>query len=98
MLSDNYDDIYHKVGDFGTDENGNPVTWVVQKYIENPMIVFKRKFDIRIWVVVASWNPLQIYWYRKPYVRFSAHDYDPNDFDNLYSHLTNASISKKEKE
>lgn len=71
-------------------------TWVVQKYIENPLLIFCRKFDIRVWVVVASWNPLKVYWYRKPYVRFSGQDYDAKKIDNLYIHLTNNSITSKQ--
>ena len=39
-------------------------TWVIQKYIENPMLIMNRKFDIRVWVVISSWNPLRIYIYK----------------------------------
>ena len=33
--------------------------WVIQKYIENPMLIMNRKFDIRVWVVIPTWNPHQ---------------------------------------
>lgn len=59
------------------------------------MLIMKRKFDIRIWVVIPSWNPLRIYVYKDCYLRFSCNDYDPRQPSNLFSHLTNNSISKK---
>lgn len=58
------------------------------------MIVKNRKFDLRVWVLVTDWNPLTIWLFKKPYVRFPAHDYDPKDTDNNYAHLANHSIAK----
>ena len=49
---------------------------------------------MRIWVTVTDWNPLTIWYYKKPYVRFPAHDYNPNDIENNYAHLANHSIAK----
>ena len=67
---------------------------IVQKYIENPLIIDKRKFDIRQWVLVTSLNPLIIYMWKEPYLRFGAEDYIMDDINNIYSHLTNNSIAK----
>ena len=67
---------------------------IVQKYIENPLIIDKRKFDIRQWVLVTSLNPLTIYMWKEPYLRFGAEDYIMDDLNNIYSHLTNNSIAK----
>ena len=53
---------------------------VLQKYIENPMIIYKRKFDIRQWVLVTHLNPLTLWMWEEPYLRFSAEDYD---IDNI---------------
>lgn len=53
----------------------------------------KTKFDIRQWVLVTDWNPLTIYAFDQPYIRFSAEEYNPNDIKNIYSHLTNNAIA-----
>ena len=68
--------------------------FIAQKYIENPLIVKNRKFDLRVWVLVTDWNPLTVWYFKKPYVRFPAHDYDPQDIDNNFAHLANNSIAK----
>lgn len=64
---------------------------VVQKYIENPLIIERKKFDIRQWVLVTDWNPLTVWAYEDCYIRLAAIDYDPNT-NNRYSHLTNNAV------
>ena len=67
---------------------------IIQKYIENPLIIMNRKFDIRQWVLVTDLSPLTVWLFDTPYLRFSAEDYALKDFKNIFSHLTNNSIAK----
>ena len=67
---------------------------IIQKYIENPLIIKGRKFDIRQWVLVTNLNPLNIYLFDAPYIRFGAEDYHIDDFKNIFSQLTGNSIAK----
>ena len=72
----------------------NPQKWIVQKYIENPMLINNKKFDIRQWVLISNSDPLTIWVYNEAYLRFTVENYNVSDLENLYVHLTNNSISK----
>jgi len=71
--------------------------WVVQKYIERPLIIIGKKFDIRVWVLLTSVEPLTVWMWTKPYLRFTAQDYNSKELHNKFAHLTNASVSKSDK-
>lgn len=68
--------------------------YVIQKYIENPLIIKSKKFDIRQWVLVTSWNPLTAWFYNKAYLRFGVENYTSSNLKNKFAHLTNNSIAK----
>lgn len=71
---------------------GEPV--VIQRYIKNPLLINGYKFDMRIYVVVTSVNPLEAFLYKDGFGRFSTIPFslNPNDKGNKYIHLTNVSI------
>ncbi|KAG7391969.1 Protein monoglycylase ttll8 [Phytophthora pseudosyringae] len=75
-------------------ENHKECQWVAQKYIENPLLLCKRKFDIRQWVLVTGWDPLTVWFNDNCYLRFSSEEYSMDDLSDQYVHLTNNSIQK----
>jgi tubulin polyglutamylase TTLL1 len=72
-------------------------SFVVSKYIENPLLIGGKKFDLRIYVLVTSYRPLKVYLHRSGFARFCNVKYtnDVADLDNLFMHLTNVSIQSK---
>eukprot|EP00756_Hemistasia_phaeocysticola_P011776 Hpha_TRINITY_DN15142_c1_g2::TRINITY_DN15142_c1_g2_i1::g.129808::m.129808/K16600/TTLL2; tubulin polyglutamylase TTLL2 len=68
---------------------------VVQQYIERPLLYSGYKFDLRVYVMVTSYQPLRVYVHRGYMVRFSTQKYDLSDLSNLCAHLTNTSLNKK---
>jgi hypothetical protein len=70
---------------------------VVMKYIERPLLIRKRKFDIRVWIVISNLSPLCVWVFDDYYIRLSLNDYNNQDPDNIYAHLTNNSVAKKNK-
>ena len=64
---------------------------IIQKYLEYPLLVENRKFDIRQWFLVTSWDPLELWIYHDGYARFCGKPFSLDDF-NTNIHLTNQAI------
>ena len=78
-------------------ENNDAETYVVQRYIANPYLVAGRKFDIRMYALVTSYNPLTVWLHRSGFCRFSSTRYSSsaNTMADHTMHLTNVAIQKK---
>ncbi len=48
-------------------------TFVIQKYIEKPLLIGNRKFDIRIWVLVTQ--DMDVYIFKEGYIRTSSEEF-----------------------
>eukprot|EP00099_Drosophila_melanogaster_P013190 NP_001287520.1 uncharacterized protein Dmel_CG31108, isoform B [Drosophila melanogaster] len=69
---------------------------VVSKYIVDPLCIDGHKCDLRVYVLVTSFDPLIIYLYEEGIVRLATVKYDRHA-DNLWNpcmHLCNYSINK----
>lgn len=66
-----------------------------QRYIHNPMLIDGRKFDLRLYVLVTSMEPLRVYLFEEGLVRFSTKRYSLRNLRSRFTHLTNYSINKK---
>jgi tubulin polyglutamylase TTLL1 len=74
--------------------------YVISRYVENPLLIGGKKFDLRIYVLVTSYRPLKVYQYVHGFARFCNVNYsnDMTDLDNPFIHLTNVAIQKHNEE
>ncbi|CAD8142301.1 unnamed protein product [Paramecium pentaurelia] len=77
-------------------KNGSYKTFIVQLYIDRPLLYNKRKFDIRCYSLYVSINGNQKgYWYTEGYVRTSSKEFSMKNLTNKMIHLTNDAVQKK---
>lgn len=71
-------------------------SYVISRYIDNPLLIGGKKFDLRLYVLVTSFRPLKAYLFKLGFCRFCTVKYDTsvNEIDNMYVHLTNVSVQK----
>ncbi|XP_078293387.1 tubulin polyglutamylase TTLL6 isoform X2 [Panthera onca] len=70
---------------------------ICQLYISKPFIIDGFKFDLRIYVLMTSCDPLRIFAYNEGLARFATTSYShpcADNLDDICMHLTNYSINK----
>lgn len=79
--------IFNKISDIskwkGSNKDISAQNYVCQRYILNPLLFGGRKFDMRIYALCTSYNPLTVYLYRNGFARFAHDHYDNSDTENL---------------
>jgi len=71
-------------------------TCIIQKYIHNPLLINRRKFDIRLFALMTSVNGIKrAYFYEEGYMRTSCREFSLNNLSNRMVHLTNDAVQKK---
>ncbi|KAK0095567.1 hypothetical protein PV326_007965 [Microctonus aethiopoides] len=70
---------------------------ICQVYLAKPFLIDGFKFDLRVYVLITSCDPLRIYVYNDGLVRFATSRYkEPtgHNTSNVFMHLTNYSVNK----
>lgn len=76
-------------------ESENERTHIIQKYIENPLLYKGRKFDIRCYALITSFQGnVQCFYYKEGYMRTSSAEFSTANVENRYVHLTNDAVQK----
>ena len=77
----------------------NKKDMLASEYITNPHLINNFKYDLRIYVVVTSYDPLKIYMFEDGLARFATYEYNTKtkDAGKRYIHLTNFSVNKHSK-
>ncbi|KAM4013858.1 tubulin polyglutamylase TTLL5 isoform 2-T2 [Anomaloglossus baeobatrachus] len=70
---------------------------LVSRYVSNPLLIDGFKFDVRLYVLITSYDPLVIYLYEEGLTRFATVRYDraAKNIKNQFMHLTNYSVNKR---
>lgn len=79
--------------------NQSDKPYIIQKYIEEPLLIFRRKFDIRCYAMITSINGvIQGYFYLDGYLRTASKEFTCKETSNPLIHLTNDAIQKHSSE
>ena len=83
------------VNDIGEVAYSQPI--VVQRYLMDPFLFHNYKFDLRLYILVTQFQPLEAFVYVEGLARFASKPFsaDPECVGDERIHLTNSSIQKE---
>ncbi|KAE9521600.1 hypothetical protein AGLY_018004 [Aphis glycines] len=68
--------------------------YILQKYIERPLLIHTCKIDLRQWFLVTNMNPVVVWMYKEGYVRFCANSFSMKNMHESI-HLSNVRLQMK---
>ncbi|XP_030567568.1 tubulin polyglutamylase ttll6 [Drosophila novamexicana] len=71
---------------------------ICQSYVDKPLLIDGYKFDLRVYTLVTSVDPLRIFVYNEGLARFATHKYKPpalGNSNNMFMHLTNYCVNRR---
>ncbi|XP_003244151.1 tubulin glycylase 3A isoform X2 [Acyrthosiphon pisum] len=90
MLSRDLHTIKRKITESGVLRNN----YILQKYIERPLLVYTCKIDLRQWFLVTNMSPVVVWMYKEGYVRFCANSFSMQNMHESI-HLSNVRLQMK---
>jgi len=73
---------------------GDEVRYIVQKYVEDPMLIGGRKFVMRSFVLIARCDPMLAF-YNDGYARLALEAYTPGDTDGRFANLVSIRVQRQ---
>ena len=90
----------YKSSKYSNSYNKKQHIFVVSEYINSPLLIQGRKFDLRLYVLVTSYKPLKIWRFEDGFCKICSTKYDKIEKDSdpsqrLFAHLTNIHYQKQ---
>ncbi len=82
----------------GIEDVPNRDHWMLQRYIDNPLLIDGRKFNLRLFLLITCIDPLEAYVYRDGFVDLAVQPYNdaPEAIGIVEMHNTNAGVQRPE--
>lgn len=75
----------------------NKKNYLASEYIHNPHLIDGYKYDLRLYILISSYDPLRVYLYSDGLARFATEKYTikAKSLQQKFIHLTNYTVNKK---